>query len=283
MTLPTWLSYSLLTLLVSIPFYFFALRNNKKQTQNLERYLRQLMFVPGIVAFGFRAYNGLGFDNIGFGRLSWLILAAVLFPLFMELLLIFLSTRFNLARISPSMIQFREGETHISPSVGLALGNEPQSKSRFSGNLLITILIGAALTLPFSLLEEFGWRGFLQGRVIASFGVGWGLTIGNLVWGFWHAPLVLMGYKFPDYPKLGAFVMMPIATVAFGIVTGYLYVLSGSIWVAAVFNASTRISSKVSQILLGEAGDSRRVRLVWLWLWATVAGLFLAFWVAGGV
>ncbi len=74
---------------------------------------------------------------------------------------------------------------------------------------------------------------------------------------------------------------MPVYTVSAGIVIGWLYWLSGSIWVPAIFNASLKVTSIISEVALGEAGKSRRVRIVWLWLWAVLAGLALTIWYAG--
>lgn len=51
-----------------------------------------------------------------------------------------------------------------------------------------------AVVLTFT--EELGWRGWLQPR-LAHFGF-WNmcLVIG-VIWGIWHAPIILMGYNFP--------------------------------------------------------------------------------------
>ena len=280
MNVPTWLSYSLITLLVSTPFYFIIQRDGGAKNENFDQHFRRLMWVPGLVAFGFRTYTDQGFSDVNFGagESLWLYPVAFLIPLLIEIILIITVIQFNLARLSPEIITFREGNAHISKSVRLVLGNDTQPSVFLFGNLTATVAVGTVFTVIFSLVEEFGWRGFLQNQVIDSLGLVGGLIMGGLVWGAWHSPLVLMGYKFPDYQNLGAFVFMPISTIAIGIVTGWLFWLSGSIWVPALFNASTRVTSLLSSAALGEAGDSRRVRIAWLWLWTTVAGLCLVFW-----
>jgi hypothetical protein len=107
--------------------------------------------------------------------------------------------------------------------------------------------------------------------------------LGGLFWGMWYMPSLLSGFKFPEYPKLGAFVYWPVFTISLAIILGWLYWQTGSLWLPALFNASTKVSGRLSSIALGEAGDSRRVRIVWLWLWATLAVFILALWQVGGI
>lgn len=280
MNLPLWLQFSLWTILISTPFYWTVYRSGGAQSERFERIFRRLMWIPGIVAFGMRVSLGLGFDDVrfGIGRSPGLLLVALLLPLVMEVLVVVTATRFGLARLDHQVIAMAGGRVHISPSVRLVLGSGPQSGWKFALNLTATVATAAFYMLVFSLLEEFGWRGFLQDRIMDSLGLSTGLLVGGLIWGLWHAPLVWMGYKFPDYPRLGALIYMPVFTISLAAVAGWLYWLSGSIWVPALLNASVRVSALVSEAALGEAGRSRRVRFVWLWLWAVAAGLVWALW-----
>ncbi|HLF89752.1 MAG TPA: CPBP family intramembrane glutamic endopeptidase [Anaerolineales bacterium] len=284
MNLPTWLLYILILAVVSGPFYL-SLRNIKKNKhEQLESTVRRLIWIPGIVAFGFRAYTNKGFDDVGFGlgQLPWLFLVAWLAPMLMEFLLIFFAARVGLARLDPTLLQFQKGKVYINEALQLLIGNETQSYLKFTFNLLLTLTVGAVMTLFFAFAEEFGWRGFLQAPLIQNFGLGSGLMLGGLIWGFWYAPMILIGYRFPEHPRAGAFIYWPIYTICLAIITGWLYWQSGSIWVAALFNASTKVSGRVTSFALGDAGDSHRVRVVWLWLWGSLAVFFLALWQVGG-
>jgi len=285
MTLPIWLLFTLLTFLASVPFYL-SLRNIvKEEPGKLESLVRRMFWIPGVVAIGFRAYTGEGFEDVSFGlgQIPWLFLLAWLMPLAMEILVVFFATRFGLTRLDPSLIQFRAGKVHVSQSIQLLLGHEPQSYFKFSLNLLATVSAGILLMLVFSFAEEFGWRGFLQTPLIQTFGLGSGLMLGGVLWGLWHAPIILAGYRFTEYPRLAAFVYWPIFTICLAIITGWLYWQSGSLWPAVLFNASVKVNGRLASAALGEAGDSRRVRAVWLWLWATLAVFFLALWQVGGI
>ncbi len=285
MNLPNWLSFLLLTLVISIPLYVSLLRFKltDEDKTGLERAVRQMMWAPGIAAFAIISYKQLGFEfiNFGPGKFPLLLIGALLLPIAMEFLLIFAAIRFNLGRIDGGIFGIKDGWIYLSPSVRLVFGHDKQTTFKFIMNLISTVGVAAAFSLVFSLSEEFGWRGFLQNLIIDRFTLTWGLVLSGLAWGFWYAPAVLRGYRFPDYPKLGAFVFMPVYTVSAGIVIGWLYWLSGSIWVPAIFNASLKVTSIISEVALGEAGKSRRVRIVWLWLWAVLAGLSLTIWYAG--
>jgi membrane protease YdiL (CAAX protease family) len=244
-----------------------------------------MLWSPGIVAFGFRIVTGTGFSDLSLELASffWLLPLAWLVPILMEVILIIFVTRIGLAQLDATLIQFRKGTVHISSSIQLLLGTQKQSYWRFALNLLVTVTVGGLLMLLFAFPEEFGWRGFLQKPLIESMGLGSGLMFGGLLWGVWHTPIILSGFKFAEYPKLGAFVFWPIFTICLAIIHGWLFWQSGSLLLPVVFSASTKVSGRLSSIALGEAGDSRRVRIVWLWLWATLAVFILALWQVGGI
>lgn len=281
--MPPWLTFILLTFALSAPLYFLLLRRQDVNRDSLDRAVRQLMWVPGIAAFAILARSGEGFSSLdlGPGRYPLLLPAALLLPLLMEFLLIFAAVRLGLGQVDGSIFGTKDGWVYLSPSVRLVLGHEKQAPLKFAVNILLTVAIAAALTLIFSFAEELGWRGYLQDRITDRLTLTWGLVVSGLFWGLWYAPAVLKGYLFPAYPRLGAFAFMPIFTISAGIVAGWLYWLSGSLWAAAIFNASLKVSSRISEVALGDAGSSRRVRIVWLWLWAVLAGLALTVWYAG--
>ncbi len=278
-----WLTYFILTMLVSAPFFFNIQRAGGHSDRQFDRRVRQMLWIPGIVALGIRIYSGLGFADLdlGPGRSIWLLLLALLLPLALEVLLVLTSLQFGLSRLDASLITFRPGGVKISEDVRLVFGSGKQSWPKFLGNVLATVSIGVLFMLIFSFAEEFGWRGYLQNQLLTIFGLAPGLVLGGVLWGAWYAPLVWSGFRFPEYPRLGALIFMPIYLISLGIISAWLYWFSGSLWTAAILNASAGVSSTVSTIALGEASRSRRIRVVWLWLWAVVAGLFLALWQAG--
>ena len=276
-----WSTFLLLTFIATIPFYL-ALRRSKDDP-DLSRAVRRQMWVPGLIAIALLSYSGSGLNALDLspGDRPWLLLAAFLLPIALEFILIFAAVRLKLASIDRTLLSIRDGWITLSPSIQLILGHKRQTPLKFIVNLLATLAVAAAFTLLFSLAEEIGWRGYLQAPIIERFSLTWGLVLSGVFWGLWYAPVVLKGYSFPEFPRLGAYVFMPVFAIAAGIVTGWFYWLSGSLWAAAILNASIKVSAPVSETILGDAGTSRRVRIVWLWLWAALAGLVLTLWYAG--
>ena len=64
------------------------------------------------------------------------------------------------------------------------------------------VLAGATLNLPFTLGEEIGWRGFLFKQLEHLNWIKRSLITG-LIWGIWHAPLILLGHNYPEHPYWG--------------------------------------------------------------------------------
>lgn len=110
---------------------------------------------------------------------------------------------------------------------------------------LASVLVAAFINAIPALGEELGWRGWLLPQLL-PLGTIPALLISGLIWGLWHAPLVLLGYNYPGVPGwLGVILMVGMCTVV-GAIFGWLRIRSGSIWPAALahgsFNASAGIS-----------------------------------------
>ena len=98
-------------------------------------------------------------------------------------------------------------------------------------------LIMAMLAIPVLWGEEFGWRGYLQIRLLGDRPV-LAAIITGIIWGVWHYPLNLRGYNFPDHPIAGL-VVFPVSAVMLSIILGWLRYRSGSIWAASLGHAAT--------------------------------------------
>src|SRR3989344_2479732 len=91
--------------------------------------------------------------------------------------------------------------------------------------LLITQIISSFLigiiinTIP-TLGEELGWRGFLFNETKQMGFWKSNLFIG-IIWGIWHAPVILQGHNYPDHPVLGVF-MMILFCIPLGYIMSYL-------------------------------------------------------------
>lgn len=86
---------------------------------------------------------------------------------------------------------------------------------------------GFTVSLPFAFGEELGWRGLLLKETQTS-----GLFKSNLfigvVWGLWHAPIILQGHNYPGHPIAGV-LMMTLFTISMAFPLAYCRFKSGSI------------------------------------------------------
>lgn len=82
--------------------------------------------------------------------------------------------------------------------------------------------------------EEYGWRGFLLQRLSSRYGLTFSLVAVGIIWGLWHAPLILMGYNYPSYPNAVGISAFTVWTVMTGYFLGWLRVKSGSVYSCAL-------------------------------------------------
>lgn len=102
--------------------------------------------------------------------------------------------------------------------------------------LLLAPLLNSVATFG----EEFGWRGYLQPKLM-PLGGRKAMILMGLIWGVWHWPIILMGHNYGlDYP--GAPFLGPLAMVWFCLVTGiflgWLTLKSNSVWPAVIGHAA---------------------------------------------
>ncbi|MDO8380533.1 CPBP family intramembrane glutamic endopeptidase [Phenylobacterium sp.] len=130
---------------------------------------------------------------------------------------------------------FDFGQTGVTISGGpWLLGKGAQAWPLFLANVAATGAAFAVMNGLVAMGEEAGWRGLLQGQLIARLGTVRGIALLGLIWSFWHLPSLLAGYNFPQHPVLGALVIFPIELVAVSFFLGWLTLKSGSFWAAAV-------------------------------------------------
>jgi hypothetical protein len=58
-----------------------------------------------------------------------------------------------------------------------------------------------------------------------------------LVWGFWHAPLIVQGFNYPQHPWAGVF-LMNVETLLLAPLFGYVCLKADSVVAAAIFHGT---------------------------------------------
>jgi membrane protease YdiL (CAAX protease family) len=234
-----------------------------------------MMLFPGAVAVVFLIVRKESFRAVGWGLRRWWYIAPVLVvPLVVTLGVGSLLLSLGWASWSDAHFVFRGGAVEIR-GVPMVLGTEEQSVLFFTLNLILSLLLQSILGSIVTIGEELGWRGYAQEKIVRLFGMNRGLILLGLVWGYWHLPIILMGYNFPNHPILGAVVLMPTSTIFMGIFLGWLYLRSGSIWMPTVAHAAMNLSAV---LLLSEITMQRPElirQLVFIAAWGMVAACCL--------
>jgi membrane protease YdiL (CAAX protease family) len=157
----------------------------------------------------------------------------------------------------------------------MVLGNQAQSLAFFGLNLALSLFVQSLLGSLITIGEEFGWRGYVQAKLIRRFGLNRGLILLGIIWGYWHLPIGLMGWNFPEHPALGALILTPISTVFLGIYLGWLYLRSKSIWMPTLAHAAGNLAAT---LLFNEMIMQRNdlyLQLAFIAAWGIPAGLCL--------
>ncbi len=119
-----------------------------------------------------------------------------------------------------------------------------------AAQLAFALTLAVPINAIFAFGEEFGWRGYLQPRLMALLGYWPGLIAHGAIWGFWHAPLIfLIGYNYPGHPWLGV-PLFVIAGVLLGMVFGWLRLASDSVVPPTVAHASLNATAGLPLLLL---------------------------------
>jgi membrane protease YdiL (CAAX protease family) len=234
-----------------------------------------VMWFPGIAAIVFRLITKEGLRNVGWGfRKWWYTLPAILLPAMVTLTCILLLSTLEWATWSDKFFIFNNGMVEI-PKAPMILGNHPQRIAFFALNFGLSLGLQAVIGSLFTLGEEFGWQGYLVQKLLRKYGLNWGLVILGIIWGYWHMPIILMGYNFPNHPIFGALILMPLSTIFIGIFQSWLYLKSKSIWMPMLAHAAANITAPILFSGMAMNMDELIRQLTWIVVWGIIAMICL--------
>jgi uncharacterized protein len=119
--------------------------------------------------------------------------------------------------------------------------------------LLGGLIAGVTVNAVAGFGEELGWRGFLQ-KELAFLGFWRASVLIGLVWGLWHAPLILQGHNYPQHPIAGV-LMMTIWCMLLAPIFSYVRVKARSVIAAAILHGTLNATYGLSIVLVRGGND----------------------------
>lgn len=125
------------------------------------------------------------------------------------------------------------------------------------GIMVITVvsglMSGITINAVFAFGEEIAWRGFLMKEFKEKKFLVAALWIG-IIWGFWHAPLILNGHNYPQHPVAGVFMMVPFCLLLTPMLM-YFRQKGGSVIVPAIMHGTFNAVAGLSALVVTPAND----------------------------
>ena len=224
--------YIVLSFLIAwILFLIIPLKGMVYGEQRSTLLLTGAMFAPAISSILVRLITKEGFKNM------------LLKPNFKgnikTYLLIFFGP--SLLIIVSAILYFLLFPTHFDTGLTLLQGAEVTPSTILLVSLLQVILVGPVINIVPTMGEELGWRGYLLPKLRTLFSDRLSIIISGIIWGLWHAPVIIMGHnygtEYPGYPYVGILVMV-VFCVALGIIEGYFTIKLNSVIPAAMVHSA---------------------------------------------
>lgn len=110
--------------------------------------------------------------------------------------------------------------------------------------------IGAFVNIVPAAGEEIGWRGYLFPRVLNRLGAIPAILITGVIWGLWHAPLLVLGYNYPGVSPIVAILLMIVFCTLIGALLAWVRHRSDSVWPAALGHGALNASVGFSLVFI---------------------------------
>lgn len=142
---------------------------------------------------------------------------------------------------------------------GMKIPSGPMLIANFS---FVSLVAGPFLYMILTFGEEFGWTGYLLPSLL-PLGRWRAVGIYGVIWGLWHAPVIVGGSNYPGHPIAGV-IFMCAFTTALGLIQCWLLLRFRSVLLTSFFHAAINAEGQGIWYLLVTGVST---------LWGGVAGL----------
>lgn len=215
------------------------------------------MFFPMIVALLMQCIrkerpSGTGLLNF---RVSWAWAVAVVIPFAVLMLAVLISGLMPGARLhygAEGIIDFSGLEGELADQVKAQFSAVPPV-AVILGTLISGLIAGCTINAVAAFGEEYGWRNYMVDALRGQQFWKAALLIG-LVWGIWHAPLILLGHNYPQHPVAGVG-MMCLFCILMGALELWFVLKTGSVIPAAMMHGTVNAISGAALYLVQGGND----------------------------
>jgi len=119
--------------------------------------------------------------------------------------------------------------------------------------IIQTLIAGVSVNALAGFGEELGWRGFLVREYKNLKFWDASLRIG-IIWGIWHAPLIMMGHNYPQHPMLGVGFMVIFCLLISPLIL-YIRMKTHSVIGAAIMHGTMNGSAGIPILFISGGND----------------------------
>jgi membrane protease YdiL (CAAX protease family) len=195
------------------------------------------MFLPALAAAIVHTLTNEGL-RIDWTRLPvrWIPVALFLIPVTLHAIMLPRMARAGPLPWQDWLTLAADGRYHSPESRGWGVLTTGELVARIGLNAGVGLLVVSALAL----FEEIGWRGWLLPRLAARMGARPAVILTAIIWGIWHIPFGLSGIQHVDgISSMRLALGVPVGVVATGLVIGWLWVRTNSIWIVALAHGAS--------------------------------------------
>jgi ABC-2 type transport system ATP-binding protein len=110
--------------------------------------------------------------------------------------------------------------------------------------IVIMLTFGTLINVPLTLGEELGWRGFLL-PTLEPRGQWPAILISNVIWGLWHAPMIVQGHAYASQSTVVAVLLMMLYCLLVGTILSWLYFRTRTPWIPGLAHAAVNATGNL--------------------------------------
>jgi membrane protease YdiL (CAAX protease family) len=120
-------------------------------------------------------------------------------------------------------------------------------------SLAEALVFGITINAVAAFGEELGWRGLLQ-RELSPLGFWRSSALIGVIWGLWHAPIIIQGYNYPQHPLIGV-AMMTMFTLLLSPIFVFVRLKARSVIAAAIIHGTLNASAGIPLLVIAGGND----------------------------